>query len=69
MNDASKNSRLMTTHCPPCRRPRMLAQPAIINGKRALAYMKGEELESYIPWDEAQEKMYQENLPRMTVNF
>lgn len=47
----------------------MLAQPAIINGKRALAYMKGEELESYIPWDEAQEKMYQENLPRMTVNF
>lgn len=59
----------MTTHHPPNKRPRMIAQPAIINGKRSLAYMKGEEVESYVSWEEAQEQVFKDNLPVMTVEF
>lgn len=69
MEETRKNPKLMTTHHPPSKRPRMIAQPVIINGKRSLAYMKGEEVESYIPWDEAQEQVFKENLPEMTVGF
>ena len=47
----------------------MIAQPAIINGKRSLAYMKGEEVESYVSWEEAQEQVFKDNLPVMTVEF
>ena len=69
MEEMKKRPKLMTTHCPPSSKPRVLAQPAIINGKRSLAYMKGEEIESYVPWDEAQEQVFKENLPHITVNF
>lgn len=64
-----KTIKLMTTHCPLDRKPKVIAQPAIINGRRSLAYMKGEEVDSYIPWEEAQEQMFREGLPQMTVNF
>ena len=69
MEGKKQKLKLMTTHCPPSRKPRVLAQPAIINGKRSLAYMKGEEVESYIPWDEAQEQVFKEDLPKLTVSF
>ena len=71
MNDHSSKTRpkLMTTHCPPSRKPKVIAQPAIINGRRSLAYMRGEEVESYIPWEEAQEQVFKENLPVMNVGF
>lgn len=69
MPEKKKNSKLMTTHCPPNRKPQMLAQPMVINGNRALAYMKGEEVYSYIPWEEAQEQVYKENLPSITLDF
>lgn len=69
MEEMKKRPRLMTTHCPPTRKPRVIAQPAIINGKRSLAYMKGEVVESYVLWDEAQEQVFKDNLPQMTVSF
>lgn len=69
MERAKPKPRLMTTHCPPSRKPKVIAQPAIINGKRSLAYMRGEEVDSYIPWDEAQEQVFKENLPVMNVGF
>lgn len=69
MEDMKKRPKLVTTHCPPSRKPKTLAQPMIINGRRSLAYMKGEEVESYVPWDEAQEQVFKENLPEMTVGF
>ena len=69
MEGKKKKPKLMTTHCPPSSKPRVLAQPAIINGKRSLAYMKGEEIESYVPWDEAQEQVFKEDLPKLTVSF
>lgn len=61
--------KLYTTHCSPTKRPKLIAQPAIINGKRSLAYMKGEEVESYIPWEEAQEQIFKSDLPEMDVGF
>lgn len=67
--EKKKKPKLMTTHCPPSRKPKVIAQPAIINGKRSLAYMRGEEVDSYIPWEEAQEQMFKDDLPQMTVSF
>lgn len=31
--------------------------------------MRGEEVDSYIPWEEAQEQVFKENLPVMNVGF
>lgn len=61
--------KLMTTHCQPMKKPRVIAQPAIINGRRSLAYVKDDMVESYIPWDEAQEQVFKENLPILNVGF
>ena len=69
MEKKNEASKLMTTHCPPAKRPRLLARIVMINGRRALAYMKGEEVESYIPWEEAQELAFKDDLPQMTVGF
>lgn len=69
MKETQEFPKLMTTHCPPSKRPKFLARPIIINGRRALAYMNGNEIESYIPLEEAQEQIYRANLPEMTVGF
>ena len=61
--------KLMTTHCQPMKKPKVIAQPAIINGRRSLAYMKDDKVESYVPWDEAQEQVFKDNLPVMNVGF
>lgn len=64
-----KKPKLMTTHCQPRKKPKVIAQPAIINGKRSLAYMKDDVVESYIPWDEAQEQIFKDDLPILKVGF
>ena len=68
-NNCTRMPKLMTTHCKVKKKPKLIAQPAIINGRRSLAYMKDNEVESYIPWDEAQEQVFKEDLPVMTVGF
>ena len=69
MKKKKNKPKLVTTHCPSNCKPKVLAQPAIINGKRSLAYMKGGVVESYIPWDEVQEQVFKEDLPELTVSF
>ena len=69
MKERESKSKLMTTHCHPKKKPKIIAQPAIINGKRSLAYMKDDEVESYIPWDEAQEQVFKGDLPILQVGF
>lgn len=69
METKRREMKLYTTHCHPSKRPKLIGQPAIINGKRALAYMKDDKIESYIPWDEATEQVFKGDLPEMKVGF
>ena len=40
MEKEKREQKLYTTHCHPGKRPRLIGQPAIINGMREIAYMK-----------------------------
>lgn len=46
MSEKIRNQMLYTTHCHLDKRPRPIGQPVIIDGKRALAYMKDNNVES-----------------------
>lgn len=66
MEEKKKNSnRLYTAH------GRKVAQgiPSIINGKKALATFKGEEIVGYTTLDELNEEFYTRNLPKYNLNF
>ena len=69
MGEKQRTQKLYTTHCHPGKRPRLIGQLAIINGKRAIAYMKGARLESYIPWDEANEQVFRAGVPEIRVEY
>jgi hypothetical protein len=69
LEDGRREPGIYTTHCSPRKRPKLIGQPVIINNRRAIAYMKGEEVESYVLWDEAQEKLFKDDIPRITVGF
>ncbi len=69
MGEGKRNQKIYTTHCHPNKRPRFIGQPAIINGKRAIAYVKDDEIESYILWDEANEQVFKDGVPEMKVEF
>ena len=69
MEKEKREQKLYTTHCHPGKRPRLIGQPAIINGKRAIAYMKEDRLESYIPWDEANEQVLKDGVPEIKVDY
>ena len=69
MGKTGSKSKMYTTHFRPTKRPQLIGQPAIINGKRAIAYIKDDQIESYIFWDEATEQVFKEDLPEMNVEF
>ena len=69
LEDVRRRPGLYTTHCKPKKRPKLIGQPAIINGQRAIAYIKDNAVESYIPWEEAQEKVFKGDIPHLTVGF
>ena len=69
MGEGKRNQKIYTTHCHPNKRPRFIGQPAIINGKRAIAYVKYDEIESYILCDDANEQVFKDGVPEMKVEF
>lgn len=69
MSEKIRNQMLYTTHCHPDKRPRPIGQPVIIDGKRALAYMKDNNVESYIFWDEANKQVFDDNVPEIKLEF
>lgn len=60
-----RTDRLYTLHG----QKRNQGKPAIINGKRALAYFEGEKIVGYSTLDEINEEFYTRNLPRYTLSF
>ena len=69
MDGVGNQPKLCTTHFAKDKKARVIGRPAIINGKRSIAYMKGNDVESYVPWDEAQEQIFTGNLPELTLDF
>lgn len=69
MREGRKEQKLYTTHCHPEKRPQLIGQAAIINGKRAIAYVKDNKIDSYILWDEANEQVFQDGVPEIEVDF
>jgi len=62
-------TQLKTTHYAQEGKPHILCMLAIINGRLSLAYYKGKEILSYIPWEEANAQMYKAKLPNIALNF
>lgn len=70
MRESKGKLRLRTTHFPDDKKAHFIGSPMIINGHRSLAYTNGNgDVESYIPWEEAQEMFFKYELPTMTLDF
>ena len=67
-NISQDGLKLRTTHIAPNAKPRTIATLAVINGELALAYIRSEQIESYITVEEIF-KWLIHRLPRFTVNF
>lgn len=65
MHVLDKNKFLHSTHGDPVK----FGKPAEINGKKALAYMKGDKVIAYTPLEEINEMFYRSNLPQYKVEF
>ena len=64
-----KLPRLTTTHCREGAKPAFLGVLAEINGEKAIAFMKGGEIESYITMLEIMDKLYIEEKKIDEVDF
>ena len=62
-------TQLKTTHYADTGKPHTLCMVAVINGRLSLAYYKGKEILSYIPWEEANSQIYKAELPSFALNF
>ena len=62
-------TQLKTTHYADTGKPHTLCMLAVINGRLSLAYYKGKEILSYIPWEEANSQIYKAELPSFDLNF
>ena len=62
-------TQLKTTHYADTGKPHTLCMVAVINGRLSLAYYKGKEILSYIPWEEANSQIYKAELPSFDLNF
>lgn len=69
MVNSNDSSMLRTTHYPGKGRPHALAKPIVINGKRCLAYYRGNAVESYIPWEDVQAQVDRSDLPEIFLDF
>ena len=65
----TKLPRLTTTHCREGAKPAFIGVPAEINGEKAIAFMKGGEIVSYITMLEIMDKLYIENKMIAEVDF
>ena len=62
-------NQLRTTHYADQGKPHTLCTMMVINGRLSLAYFKGKEILSYIPWEEASKEIYRANLPQVALDF
>lgn len=69
MNRENDADGLYTTHCSPEKKNRRLAKLLDINDRKSIAYVKNDEVESYITLDELNRKAYQNDLPKISVGF
>ena len=60
---------LKTTHYADKGKPHTLCAMVVINGQLALAYFKGTEILSYIPWEEAKYQICRADLPQVALDF
>ena len=65
----TKLPRLTTTHCREGAKPAFIGVPAEINGEKAIAFMKGGEIMSYITMLEIMDNLYIENKMIAEVDF
>ncbi len=56
---------IYTSHCSEGKKPRLIGQVIVIDGRRAIAYMKKGSIESYIYWDELYDKVWDPDVPEM----
>ena len=60
---------LKTTHFSDDGKPQTLCMLAKINGRLSLAYFKGDNVVSYIPWEDVGAQIYKARLPNFSLNF